>query len=83
MTDLHQDDKELIEMMGNNGWISSKDKLPNHNDVFLVCTEDMHVQTAIYYPNFGFIRIGGLNEEFEAEALPYWQPLPKPPKENP
>jgi len=84
----HADSCEHILDMGKmvdvNGWISVKDRLPEHlgliaNEV-IVCTEYEEVKTAVRKMD-GWIDIENRLEK-KTSWVTHWMPLPEPPKKE-
>jgi hypothetical protein len=75
---------DMEKMVDVNGWISVKDRLPEHlgliaNEV-IVCTEYEEVKTAVRKMD-GWIDIENRLEK-KTSWVTHWMPLPEPPKEK-
>ena len=74
---------EFAESHLNNGWISIKDRLPNHGDYVLVYFDSYKhgdiMYSSWYSQEHGFI--GNDKIHIDNSKITHWQPLPQPPKE--
>jgi hypothetical protein len=75
---------DMGKMVDVNGWMSVKDRLPEHlgliaNEV-IVCTEYEEVKTAVRKMD-GWIDIENRLEK-KTSWVTHWMPLPEPPKEE-
>ena len=66
--------------MGNNGWISTKEKLPDNNKYVLVFTKHKEILTGAFHDDW--VDISGYFTGSSIDDILYWQPLPEPPIEN-
>lgn len=56
-------------------WISVKDRLPEHEDDYLVCFDDGFIAITFYKKN-------GWELWADSGDVTHWMPLPEPPKEG-
>lgn len=59
------------------GWVPAKQRMPERDDCFLVCTENGSVCTEHYYPDAP----GGGRWAHARLKIVYWRELPKMPRE--